>query len=195
MATRLTDTQLTILAEAANRDDGAVLPLPAAITLEGKRRARTLQALIRRGLIAAVAGKPGCLGGDDHEEPEDLRITRAGLLAIGVEPDEAGASEETGPETVGPEKAGPENTAAKFAYEPGDVAVDPKKGDAPKTKAGMVEAMLRRPDGATIAALQEATGWQAHSVRAVLTGFRKKGCAVARAKSDAGETVYRIAEG
>jgi hypothetical protein len=92
-------------------------------------------------------------------------------------------------------KAEPEKTAAKFAYEPGDVAVDPETADAPKTKAGMVEAMLRRPDGATIAALQEATGWQAHSVRAVLTGFRKKGCAVARSKSEAGETVYRIAEG
>jgi hypothetical protein len=175
MATRLTDTQLTILAEAAKRDDGAVLPLPAAITLEGKRLGRTLQALIRRGLVTAVASKLECIGGEDQEAPEDLRITRAGLLAIGVEPEDAETSEEAEPDKAG------------------EVVVQPETPDAPKTKAGTVEAMLRRSDGATITALQDATGWQPHSVRAVLSGLRKKGRAVERTKSESGETVYRIA--
>jgi DNA-binding transcriptional regulator PaaX len=38
------------------------------------------------------------------------------------------------------------------------------------------------------------TGWQPHSVRAALTGLRKRGLAITREKNDAGVTVYRLAE-
>ena len=43
-------------------------------------------------------------------------------------------------------------------------------------------------------ALQKATGWQAHSVRAALSGLRKNGYTIARVdptKPD-GDAVYRI---
>ncbi len=63
------------------------------------------------------------------------------------------------------------------------------------TKTDAVLRLLRRPSGATIAQLQKITGWQPHSVRAALTGFRKRGIAVAREKDDAGTTVYRVASG
>jgi hypothetical protein len=36
-------------------------------------------------------------------------------------------------------------------------------------------AMLRRPDGATIADLVEATGWKPNSVRGAISGAIKKG--------------------
>ena len=39
-----------------------------------------------------------------------------------------------------------------------------------------------------------ATGWQAHTVRAALSGLRKAGMTLAREKVD-GETVYRIVRG
>lgn len=43
------------------------------------------------------------------------------------------------------------------------------------TKAATVMAMLRSADGATLEAMQQATGWQAHSVRGFLSGnVRKK---------------------
>mgnify|MGYP000073640016 CR=1 FL=1 len=45
--------------------------------------------------------------------------------------------------------------------------------------------------GATVPALQDATGWQPHSVRAALTGLRKKGIDIARDKNGKGETIYR----
>ena len=45
-----------------------------------------------------------------------------------------------------------------------------------------------------MADLMATTGWQAHSVRAALTGFRKRGIPVARAKDEAGTTVYRVTE-
>ena len=62
------------------------------------------------------------------------------------------------------------------------------------TKTDKLHGLLRRPSGATIVQLQKATGWQPHSVRAALTGFRKKGHEIIREKNANGVTTYRIAE-
>lgn len=63
----------------------------------------------------------------------------------------------------------------------------------PKTKAAQVELMLQRGDGATLDELCEATGWQAHTCRAFLTGQRKKGRELIRSKREDGKTSYRLA--
>jgi len=42
------------------------------------------------------------------------------------------------------------------------------------SKQNMVLAMLRRANGASIAEIIEATGWQAHSVRGFFAGALKK---------------------
>ncbi|MBT4040233.1 MAG: DUF3489 domain-containing protein [Rhodospirillales bacterium] len=63
------------------------------------------------------------------------------------------------------------------------------------TKTDAVIRLLKRPQGASIAQLQKPTGWQPHSVRAALTGLRKKGHEITRDKNDAGVTVYRIRAG
>lgn len=62
-------------------------------------------------------------------------------------------------------------------------------------KTDRVLGLLRHPEGASIAALQEITGWQPHSIRASLTGLRKRGHAITRDKTGEGETVYRLAGG
>jgi len=59
------------------------------------------------------------------------------------------------------------------------------------TKIATVKKLLSRKQGATIKAIETATGWQPHSVRAALTGLRKKGVTITRDKSAKGETVYR----
>ncbi len=61
------------------------------------------------------------------------------------------------------------------------------------TKQGMVLSLLRRPQGASIAAIMKATGWQQHSVRGFLASVvRKKfNLALQSAKSD-DERIYRI---
>ena len=64
------------------------------------------------------------------------------------------------------------------------------------TKPTKIEAILKllcRPNGASIAQLQKATGWKPHSVRAALTGLRKKGHIIERDKDTKGVTRYRVA--
>ena len=62
------------------------------------------------------------------------------------------------------------------------------------TKQATLIDMMRTAAGATIAQMGAKTGWQPHSVRAALTGLRKRGFAITREKNAAGVTVYRLAE-
>src|SRR5512132_456734 len=63
------------------------------------------------------------------------------------------------------------------------------------TKEALLIEMLRRPEGATIAQIVSATGWQAHTVRGAFAGALKKrrGLAVTSEKPEGGERIYRIA--
>ena len=102
--------------------------------------------------------------------PVGLRITDAGLAAIGLdEADEAGApasTEDTGPRPARAPRAG--------------------------SKQAVVLDLLTREEGATLDDLMAATGWLPHTTRAALTGFRKRAYAIARGKDGEGRTVYRI---
>lgn len=64
-----------------------------------------------------------------------------------------------------------------------------------KTKLAQLEAMLRRPEGATIAQISKALAWQVHSVRGAMSGALKKkqGLVVTNEKADDGQRIYRIA--
>jgi predicted ArsR family transcriptional regulator len=65
--------------------------------------------------------------------------------------------------------------------------------------------MLRRPEGATVAQIAEATGWAQHKVRGVFAGLTKKGDAVevksrermvgpTRTGANRPSTIYALAE-
>ena len=60
------------------------------------------------------------------------------------------------------------------------------------SKKAMIERMVRRSKGATIRELTGATEWQPHSVRAALTGLRKDGVTIDRARDAKGVTRYRV---
>ena len=45
---------------------------------------------------------------------------------------------------------------------------------SPKTKQSQLIALLKDPRGATIHELIQATGWQAHSIRGVISGVLRK---------------------
>jgi hypothetical protein len=62
------------------------------------------------------------------------------------------------------------------------------------TKQAKVLELLRRPEGATIAQLVKATGWQPHTVRGAMAGALKKrlGIEIKSEKPEDGERVYRV---
>src|SRR3954451_24145575 len=67
-----------------------------------------------------------------------------------------------------------------------------KKTD-PSSKQSRVVAMLRSPNGTTIAAMMKATGWQQHSVRGFFAGvLRKKLKLKLDSKKIDGSRFYRI---
>ena len=74
------------------------------------------------------------------------------------------------------------------APEPTAVAATPHQ-----SKQDAVIALLRRPEGVTVAELVTATGWQPHMVRGLFSGTLKKklGLALSSAQEDRGR-VYRI---
>ena len=64
------------------------------------------------------------------------------------------------------------------------------------SKQAQVLAMLRRPEGATLAQICACTGWQQHTVRGTFAGaFKKKlGLDISSTKDQGAERVYRTAD-
>lgn len=60
------------------------------------------------------------------------------------------------------------------------------------TKAERLLELLRTGTGASLEEMTEATGWQPHTVRAAMTGLRKRGFAVAR-HVEGNTTVWSVA--
>ena len=53
--------------------------------------------------------------------------------------------------------------------------------------------LIGHPQGATLAEIQKATGWQAHSIRGFLsTAAKKHGLRIESTKNDGGGRIYRI---
>ena len=95
----------------------------------------------------------------------------------------------TGRKSAKPTK--PESRATKAAPAAAANVTSPPRPPRPTKKAAML-TLLQQAEGAAIPELMSLTGWQAHSVRAVLTGLRKDGKELIRAKDDAGLTRYRL---
>lgn len=94
-----------------------------------------------------------------------LHITTAGLQAIGIE-----VQAEQEALVIGG------GSAASSAH---------------LTKAGMLLTLIGRPEGAAMPDMIQATGCLPHTVRATLTGLRRKGHSIERSVCD-GRSCYRI---
>lgn len=62
---------------------------------------------------------------------------------------------------------------------------------AKTTKIETVTKLINRKSGATIGQIEKATSWQPHSVRAAISGLRKRGMTVLLSKTAKGENVYK----
>ncbi len=64
------------------------------------------------------------------------------------------------------------------------------------SKKAIVLDLLKRPEGATLNEIQEATNWQPHSVRGFISGSltKKMGLSVESSKRDDGQRLYRVAQ-
>lgn len=79
---------------------------------------------------------------------------------------------------------------AKTNLRRGSGAVSPRPG----SKTAKILVLLKRPGGATLKDLQKATGWQAHSIRGLLSGTvaGKMGLKVSSIKPESGERRYAV---
>lgn len=170
MNTKLTETQTTILKAAAGRPDGNIEPLPP--NLRGGARAKVIDGLLARGLIADIEG---------HH-----LLTDAGYTAVGKRR---------------PVPKGIQNMDAPDGVAKRDATDALQKLEAtlpnirPGTKLAAIINAMRSPGGATIAQMMAGTGWQAHTVRGAISGMVRKrlGYAVVTEKGADGQQAYRIA--
>ncbi len=159
--------QAEVLESAVHRADGCLLPLPDSMQLKGGGLAAMLRAPERRGLAERSA--------DDA-----WIITEAGRAAV------------AGKGRAGVNESKDEKKAPRTAKpEPDEVAPGSAPLFRPGTRQAQLLDLLRRGEGADIDEMVQFTGWQPHSVRAVLTGFRKRGIEVSRTKEGNGVSVYR----
>ena len=144
MTTQLTITQLAVLTHAHEHTEGKIVWFPE--TIKGGARQKVINGLANRGLIAS--------------KRNDWLISAKGYEALGIPSRE--------PVTLKALDAVIDAATAATA----ETTKTPRTRD--NTKQAQVIAMLKRPDGATIAQICEATGWRQHTVRGTFAGVLKR---------------------
>lgn len=196
--TKLSDTQLVLLSQAAQHPERAVT-IPER--LRGGAVQRVVGPLLVKGLVEAVPnrGEMPVYKVEADGSRLALRITVVGLLALGIEPD-APAAEEAPAEQPGPARK--RKAARKLAAtvqastaEANAAASARARQRRTGTKQELLIGFLRRPEGTTVPEMVEATGWLPHTVRGAIAGALKKtlGLQISSEKIEQRGRVYRIA--
>ena len=164
MTIQLTITQLAVLTPAHEHTEGKIDWFPD--TSKGGARQKVIDGLANRGLITS--------------KRNNWFISAAGYEALGV-----------------PRKGRVTLQALDTVIKITSVSTDETAKvlrTRDNSKQAQVIAMLRRPEGATIAQICEATGWQPHTVRGTLAGtFKKKlSLEIISTKSTGAERVYKV---
>ena len=198
MSNKLTDTQLVLLSAASQREDHCLTPPTGARLGPAKKAAAKL---LEAGLVKEVRARkdaPVWRRDEDVDQAFALKLTAAGLKAIAAEArEDSGESAPTVDDNEAAERE-PQVIEAERpeSFQEAETGAVPPQPVAPRagSKISGVIAALERGSGATIDEIVAATRWLPHTVRAALTGLRKRGYAIASDRSDGTRgTVYRIA--
>ena len=180
----LNPTQTAVLTHAIDHTQGKIEWFPEKI--KGGARQKVIEGLFKRAMIIGSDG--------------DWQVTAEACDALGRERPGQRATAETATPTGEKTPKVARKTERKAAKPTPDAAASgDSETPAPRTrdnsKQAQVIAMLKRPEGATIKQVCEATEWQAHTVRGTFAGaFKKKlGLTITSEKADGGEHIYRIA--
>ena len=198
----LSDGQLGVLSQAAQRNDGAASLIGK---LKGGAATKVGKALITRKLMREVKAKPGMpvWRRDAEGRLFSLVISNAGRKAIGAVDEVVEAA--TGvrdPARSSSSEISVGHRSERISRRKTSTPQDPEQvraavaSSAPSARAGTKKAllieMLSGSAGASIDALMGATGWLPHTARAALTGLRHAGYSIERSKRDDGVSVYRL---
>lgn len=169
--TTLSAAQFAILTPALARESRCIYPIVAP--LKGGAVGNVAKSLLRLGLLEeVVADDDTCVWRCDND---------GRLLTLIAKRETGNAVSDT------------DLPRSDVPPEPG--AEIPEPAEAPKLRAReILVALLRRPDGATIAEMTAATGWLPHSVRGALSGViaQKLGHTMVSDKTIDRGRVYRI---
>jgi len=179
----LTDHQRAVLTMAAFSTNLLAWPLPKRLKLGRGSATIVVKGLLKKGLVEE---RPAFGNDPIRREREDgkgltLVITKAGLAAVGMI-----RADSLDKETPNAAERGP--TAAVSHQD----RLMPRAG----SKLATLVALLGRDDGATVAEMVAATGWQGHTVRGVMSGAltKKFGLQIGSEKVEARGRVYRASE-
>ena len=166
MKTPLTPAQHAILDHAHNHTDGKIAWFPDNI--KGGARKKVLDGMFNRALITLFNG--------------DWFIAAEGYDVLGV-PRKGAVTAKVLDEVIA--------SAEQAQDRP---IKTPRTRD--NSKQARVIALLKRPEGATIAQIMDATGWLSHTIRGTFAGvFKKKlGLDITSGKDMGTERVYKIAD-
>ncbi|MDP1589100.1 MAG: DUF3489 domain-containing protein [Prosthecobacter sp.] len=186
---KLTDTQLVILNAAAARSTCAIFPLSKPLKFNKGTANSVLKGLLTKGFLEERPATPRAetWRKDEAGKRYMLVISEAGLAAL-----EGGGTASTMPQRADAKPLSKLRKAVTVQRPSRSQPETSKNVKHPRGKTETILVLLQRRDGAALNELETATGWQPHSVRAALTGLRKRDIDILREKQD-GVTRYKVA--
>lgn len=166
---KLSDIDLILLSTAYAREGGHLHPVKESIAGKSEAVDAVITGLLKRRLVEKVeAPDAASTWRSEGEERIGLVLTQKARALI--------------------------DGQGEGVEHPDQGAAEPPAPPRPGSKIETVLALLGREEGASPAELIDATGWLPHTMRAALTGPRKKGHGIERGKR--GElAAYRLTSG